>query len=248
METTPIKYLDRAGTVTLVREIKGMIDGKDSLPPWQKDFLSRQEEAERLSKYSVALALSPGGSEFTGTAVEYTLTATVKYDGKAVGATVAGTSANLSGTAFANGTAKYAYTPPATSTGKESVAFSVKATYTDSLGSIEKSASASQTRYAPIRFLSSASQPTGAAIAAATQKQVKSAVKGDYSVAFTKGEYVWVCIPAFLTAVKFTSGGFGVPMEAPVSVTVPVGSTDVTYRCYRTTGAPQTSPMSLTIE
>lgn len=128
------------------------------------------------------------------------------------------------------------------------MSFTVKCTYTDELGKVEKTASASQTRYAPIKFLSSATQPTGAAIAAATQKQVKSAIKGDYSITFTKGEYVWVCVPAFLNAVKFTSGGFGVPMEDPVTIPVTIGSSTVNYKCYRTTGAPQTSPMSLTIE
>ncbi len=248
MATTPIKYLDRPGVVTLVKEIKSMIDDKDSLTPWQKDYLARQEEAERLSKMTATLSLSPAGTEYTGTAIEYTLTAGVKYDGKAASASVVGTTANLSGVAFTNGVGKYSYTPPTTSTGKETVSFTVKCTYTDDLGKVEKTASASQTRYAPIKFLSSAAQPTGTAIAAATQKQVKSAIKGDYSITFTKGDYVWVCVPAFLTATKFTSGGFGVPMEAPVTVPVTIGSSTVNYKCYRTTGAPQTSPMSLTIE
>lgn len=244
----PNKYLDRNGAKLILQTARKWDAEKKGLTAWQEDYLARQEEAERSAKFTASLALSPTGTEFTGTAVEYTLTASARYDGRAVTPTVTPTSANLSGVAFTDGVGKYNYAAPATSTGKESVSFTVKLTYTDSLGSIEKSASASQTRYAPIKFLSSATTPDSAAIAAATQKQVKSAVKGDYSITFTKGEYVWVCIPAFLTATKFTSGGFGVPMEAPVTVTVKLGSTDVTYKCYRTTGAPQTSPMSLTIE
>ncbi|MDE6278922.1 MAG: hypothetical protein K2M05_03020, partial [Paramuribaculum sp.] len=140
------------------------------------------------------------------------------------------------------------YAAPNQSNGKESLSVSVKCVYTDDLGSIEKTASASQTRYAPIKFLSQDNTPDSAAIVAATQKQVKSAIKGDYSITFTSKHYVWVCIPEFLTATKFTSGGFAVPMEAPVNVNVTIGKTTVKYKCYRTSGMPQSSPMSLTIE
>lgn len=247
MATTPQKFLDKAGVKQVLKAAQEW-DKANALSPWATDFLKRQEEAERLSKLTASLALSPAGTEYTGAAIEYTLTASAKYDGKAVTPAVVGTTANISSATFTNGVAKYAYTPPATSTGKETVNFTVKCTYTDELGKVEKTASASQTRYAPIKFLSSAAQPTGAAIAAATQKQVKSAIKDDYSIAFTKGDYVWVCIPAFLTATKFTSGGFGVPMEAPVTIPMTIGSSTVNYKCYRTTGAPQTSPMSLSIE
>lgn len=259
METTDKekKFLDREGVKKVLEtvrdwdaELKREVDEKSSLTPWQEDYLKRQEEAERLSKFTATLSVTPSANELTGENVELTLTATTKYNGKAVSSEVTPTSANLKDVVFTNGVGHYVYNSPASSTGKETLSLTVKCVYTDDLGKIEKSASASQTRYAPIKFLSSAASLslTSSAILSATQKQVKSAIKGDYTIAFTAGEYVWVCIPSFLTATKFTSEGFGVPMEEPVTVNVPIGSTSVSYKCYRVSGKPQTSPMKLTIE
>lgn len=250
METTSNekKFLDRSGVKKVLETARKWDAEKKALTPWQEDFLNRQEEAERLGKFTASLAMNPNSSEFTGQNIDFTLTATTKYDGAAVSSVVTPTSANIQNVEFANGVGHYNYSSPTQSAGKETISVSVKCVYTDDLGSIEKTASASQTRYAPVKFISSAGTPDSAAIVAATQKQVKSAIKGDYSIAFTQGEYVWVCVPSFLTPTKFTSAGFGVPMEAPVNVNVAIGNTTVTYKCYRTTGKPQTSPMSLSIE
>lgn len=111
MATTPQKFLDRNGVKQVLRQAREW-DKANALSPWAADYLARQEEAERLSKLTATLSLSPAGTEYTGAAIEYTLTAGAKYDGKAVSATVVGTTANLSGTTFTNGVAKYAYTPP----------------------------------------------------------------------------------------------------------------------------------------
>ena len=221
--------------------------GSKALTSWQQQYLKEQEQAERESKYVASMAMTPAGTEFTGAEVNYQLKVTARYDNKAVSVAVTPTSANLSGVNFTDGAAQVAFPAPATSNGKVTVSYSANASYTDEYGSLTKPVSASQTRYAPIKILSKATTPTSADIVAATQKFVKAAVAGDYSVTLTPDVYVWICVPTFTTPTSFTSSGFSVPMEAPVDVTVKIGSTDVTYRCYRTSGAPQSSPMSLKI-
>lgn len=220
----------------------------DCLSDWQKDYLARQEEAERSAKFAVSLSATGNNTEFTGQTTPITLTASTKYDGAAVQAQIAPTTSNLTDVTFdASGKGVYNAPAPTTSNGKVALTFGIKATYTDDLGSIEKTASATVTRYAPIKFLSKSEPVTGAEIAAATQKQVKSSAAGEYSIELTPDEYVWVCVPSFMAIKSFTSGGFAVPMQTGFIIPVPIGSTTVDYMCYRTTGAPKSSPMILTL-
>lgn len=247
--------LGYTGRVIAVREGGGSGgDGPgctcEGLTDWQKSFLAQQEEADRQGKYSVGLAVTGVTTEYTGTELRALLQATTKYNGEKVAATVKGTTENLSGVVFdGSGSATVVVSVPATSTGRVSDAFTVRCEWNDGHGILSKTASATLTRYAPIRFLSKGGgeAPTSEEITAAVQKQVKGSIAGTYQIELTPGEYVWVCVPSFLTASGFTSGGFAVPMEAAVTVPVVIGGTTVTYRCHRTSGAPAKSPMSLTI-
>lgn len=229
--------------------VKDYVD-KGALTSWQRSFLEGKESEERTASYSVALAQAGVAQEFDGKAVTYNLTATVKFAGAGVDAQVTGSSANLSGVALAKSAAgqyKHSATvqPPATSTGSIATSFSVKAKYTDEYGSLEKSASVSHTRIAPMRDVcAGADTPTAAQITAGA-KYLKTSIGGDYSLTITPGQYVWLCVPAFLKITGATSSGFGVPLEAAVTVAVTIGSTTVNYSCYRTSSAPQSSPMNI---
>lgn len=222
----------------------------EGLTQWQKSWLAQQEESDRQGKFYVGLVGSGVGQEYTGTALNALLQATVMFDGKRVDGTITGTTANLEGVTFgAGGSASAPLSVPAASTGRVADVFTIRGDWDDGNGVLSKTASVTFTRYAPMRFLSKSGTdaPTPEEITAAAQKQVKGSIAGTYQIELTPGEYVWVCVPSFLTAGGFTSGGFAVPMEAAVSVAVKIGGTTVTYRCHRTSGAPTKSPMSLTI-
>lgn len=219
-----------------------------ALSPWQKSFLEKQEQTERTGKFAVSLALSPSSSEFTGTAVALTLTVTAKFDGAKVAAEITPSTSNLNGVTFANDKAEVIWPSPSISQGNVSVSYGIKAKYTDSDGSIEKTATASQTRYAPMRWVCKPSDSTPTSDELKTGvKTVKSSVAGTYSIPFAQGDYVWLCVPAFMNIAKVTSGGFDVPVEGAQTAICRIGSCDVSYKCVRVSGRPQTSPISLTI-
>lgn len=218
------------------------------LSPWQQKYLENLEEQEVKGKFSVSLSASPASKEIDGTATSITLTATVKYDGKPVEATVTGkdglTFTGSGGTYRATAT----YAVPAQKKGTYLQNYGVTAAYTHEGTALSKDASASFTLYAQCRILQTAgtAAPAASVIAAATVK--RRAITGTYDIATERGKYVWLCVPDGLTGVsKITSSGFGVPFEAAVNVDVPFGSQTVTYRCWRVSGAPQVDKMSVVV-
>ncbi len=230
---------------------------------WGRDYLQRQQEAEQLSKLTAALTFSPAsGSELIGGSSGFHVTLTLKlsFDGKAAtGATVKLVSSGS--------------TPLFTGTGGSLVESDTPGTYTASVDKEDAvsvtSGSLSQTfrvqvsyngltknfdygysQYAAIRFVSKAGTATvtAAEVGAATVKYVKSKVAGEYSVAHTAGQYLWICVPNFMSVAKATSGGFDAPLEPVQSVTgVNSGEVAVTYKCYRMSGPAQSSPVSLVL-
>lgn len=220
----------------------------ETLTDWQKNYLKQQEEAERNSKYSVRLNISPTTSEYSGHSDNMSLTALGYYDGKSVPIYVIPQSGNLAGVIFLDGKANVTWIPPSISDGKISINYSVKIGYDDEYGLIEKIANASQTRYAPMRWVCkpSTNTPEGDEILSGI-KNIQSSCGGQYSIPFNKGDYVWLCFPAFMNPTSFTSGGFMVPVEDAKTVIVRIGDTDVSYKCIRITGAPQTSPLNIKI-
>lgn len=67
-------------------------------------------------------------------------------------------------------------------------------------------------------------------IIASNKKPIASNPRGDFSITFTGGQYLWLCIPNEMSINKVTSSGFAVPMEAPLNETV-----NGAYKCYRST-------------
>lgn len=219
-----------------------------TLTTWQQNYLKKQEASERTGKYTVALALSPTSTEFTGNPIAFTLTVTAKFDGQNVSAEITPTTTNLNGVVFSNNKTETIWAAPAVTQGNVSVSYGIKAKYTDSDGSLEKTATASQTRYAPMRWVCKPTDtvPTSGEIKAGI-KTVKNSVGGTYSIPFASGDYVWLCVPAFMNISKATSGGFEVPIETAQTAICRIGSTDVSYKCVRVSGKPQTSPIVLTL-
>lgn len=79
-------------------------------------------------------------------------------------------------------------------------------------------------------------------ITAANKRPIASNPRGDVSIAFTGGHYLWLCIPNDMTINKVTSSGFAVPMEEPVNQTV-----NETYKCYRSVDIINAGTVNFTI-
>lgn len=113
-----------------------------------------------------------------------------------------------------------------------------RTTYTLSITSkgVTKTASANVNAYYPMYFgHSSKTALESADVLGLTKQAIKSSPNGTYNMSgIGKGDYVWLCVPSNFSITKVTSSGFGVPMEAPITVTVDGKGS---YKCYRTSGA-----------
>lgn len=63
-----------------------------------------------------------------------------------------------------------------------------------------------------------------------TKQPIKSSPAGNATVEVGANEYLWLCVPSTMSVNSVKSGGFDVPMAAPVTVAVD-GKGD--YKCYR---------------
>ena len=113
-----------------------------------------------------------------------------------------------------------------------------RTTYTLSITSkgVTKTASANVNAYYPMYFgHSSKTALESADVLGLTKQAIKSSPNGTYNMSgIGQGDYVWLCVPSNFSITKVTSSGFGVPMEAPITVTVDGKGS---YKCYRTSGA-----------
>lgn len=113
-----------------------------------------------------------------------------------------------------------------------------RTTYTLSITSkrVTKTASANVKAYYPMYFgHSSKTALESADVLGLTKQAIKSSPNGTYNMSgIGQGDYVWLCVPSNFSITKVTSSGFGVPMEAPITVTVDGKGS---YKCYRTSGA-----------
>lgn len=110
-------------------------------------------------------------------------------------------------------------------------------TYTISITSqgVTKRTSATVRTYYPMYFGNSIKVVLNSAdVLGFTKQAIKASAAGSYSMNVEQGRYVWLCVPSTFNISKVTSGGFEVPMEAPVNVTVDGKGT---YKCYRSSGA-----------
>ena len=79
-------------------------------------------------------------------------------------------------------------------------------------------------------------------ITIANKRPIASSPRGDVSIAFTGGKYLWLCIPSTMSITKVTSSGFAVPMEAPITQTI-----NESYKCYRSTDTINKGTVNFTI-
>lgn len=99
---------------------------------------------------------------------------------------------------------------------------------------ITKTASVTVNAYYPMYFGASAKDALASAdVLALTKQPIKSSPAGNVTVEVGANEYLWLCVPSTMTINSVKSGGFDVPMAAPVTVAVD-GKGD--YKCYRSAG------------
>lgn len=114
---------------------------------------------------------------------------------------------------------------------KDSVTDTQAYSMTAVIKGITKTASVTVNAYYPMYFGASAKNALGSAdILAMTKQPIKSSPAGNATVEVGANEYLWLCVPSTMSINSVKSGGFDVPMAAPVTVAVD-GKGD--YKCYR---------------
>lgn len=99
------------------------------------------------------------------------------------------------------------------------------------ISGVTKTASASAKAVYPMYFGGNTANIIASTdVLAMTKQAIKASPAGTYSVAVTKGQYMWLCVPSGMTITKVTSSGFTVPMETAATVAV-TGKGN--YNCYR---------------
>ena len=114
---------------------------------------------------------------------------------------------------------------------KDSVTNTQAYSMTAVIKGITKTASVTVNAYYPMYFGASAKNALESAdILAMTKQPIKSSPAGNATVEVGANEYLWLCVPSTMSVNSVKSGGFDVPMAAPVTVAVD-GKGD--YKCYR---------------
>lgn len=114
---------------------------------------------------------------------------------------------------------------------KDSVTDTQAYSMTAVIKGITKTASVTVNAYYPMYFGASAKTALESAdILAMTKQPIKSSPAGNATVEVGANEYLWLCVPSTMSVNSVKSGGFDVPMAAPVTVAVD-GKGD--YKCYR---------------
>mgnify|MGYP007072982062 CR=1 FL=1 len=99
---------------------------------------------------------------------------------------------------------------------------------------ITKTASVTVNAYYPMYFGASAKDAlVSADVLALTKQPIKSSPAGNVTVEVGANEYLWLCVPSTMTINSVKSGGFDVPMAAPITVAVDGKGN---YKCYRSAG------------
>lgn len=114
---------------------------------------------------------------------------------------------------------------------KDSVTGTQAYSMTAVIKGITKTASVTVNAYYPMYFGASAKTALKSAdILAMTKQPIKSSPAGNATVEVGANEYLWLCVPSTMSINSVKSGGFDVPMAAPVTVAVDGKGG---YKCYR---------------
>lgn len=114
---------------------------------------------------------------------------------------------------------------------KDSVTDTQAYSMTAVIKGITKTASVTVNAYYPMYFGASVNDVLASAdVLAMTKQPIKSSPAGNVTIEVGANEYLWLCVPSTMSINSVKSGGFDVPMAAPVTVAV-AGKGD--YKCYR---------------
>lgn len=96
---------------------------------------------------------------------------------------------------------------------------------------VTKTASRTYNAYYP-KFYGGSTKTTlvEADILALTKQAITASAAGTYNITSADNQYVWFCIPSNMNITKITLGGFGVPLETPITVAI---TNKGNYKCYR---------------
>ena len=67
-------------------------------------------------------------------------------------------------------------------------------------------------------------------VLALIKQTITSTAAGTFNITSSDDQYVWLCVPSTMNITKVTLGGFGVPLEAPITVAI---TNKGNYKCYR---------------
>lgn len=96
---------------------------------------------------------------------------------------------------------------------------------------ITKTASVTVSAYYPMYFGASIKDSlVSSDILSLTKQPIKASPSGNVTIEVEDNEYIWLCVPSNMTINSVKSGGFDVPMAAPVTVAV---NGKGNYKCYR---------------
>lgn len=96
---------------------------------------------------------------------------------------------------------------------------------------ITKTASVTVSAYYPMYFGASIKDSlVSSDILSLTKQPIKASPSGNVTIEVEDNEYIWLCVPSNMTINSVKSGGFDVPMAAPITVVV---NGKGNYKCYR---------------
>lgn len=217
----------------------GKAYGGDALTSWQKDYLKRQEQAEKESRLSVSVSVSPSGIVEKGVTTPFTATVTVKYDGKAADATALSGTGMLADFALTASGGKTAFTKTGTGTYTATVSGTSGGTFGVSATSngVTKPASATVTACYKTYYGVNGSSSVDAAKIKAMGFRIQASAAGEYTFTFASNTYAYVCIPEGVKVPGSLSGSKPQGVEGPLPVYFtklsPVSVDGVTYTVFR---------------
>lgn len=216
----------------------------------EKQLLYDQLAEKEFAKYSAAsISVTPTSNTwgFDTSSKDITFIFEARYNGAGTTNVTSQTIGSTAGTAVSDKAGQYSkvITCSASDTGKQSVSATFTFTYDNTgYGTVTKTASASWTRYAKPVIISTTKgvNPTQSDITGATTA-FSSDIKGTRTFTTTAGKDMWICTPACQSYSTIKSGGFDVPFDAAIQVTV----NGINYNCRRKSDTPSASTGTMTI-
>lgn len=220
----------------------------------EKKYLYDQLSATYNSKYVVSVqSYTPSSGTYSTSLTAQTVTFTVKTTHGGVNINKSSSGAKV--TSIAVGSTELTETSTAgvwtgtmsaaaATNGSQSVSTTVTVKFSGDYGAVTKTVTAAWAKHAPFYFVSSTKANLATAIGSATANN-KTSYAGTYSFKTTAGTDMWICFPSKWSKPTVKSGGFDVPFDTAVQVTV--GNT--VYNCFRksTTPTAATGTMSIVL-